>query len=174
MVRPFQDLSNGMTFRVDLVDYYGEKETHLYTIINDPETCLLTDNIDGDSTFNAEGYSAEHYHEKNTIAKAAPRQLPADNVGQNLELCYKELEYLCNDATWTNFGDDELYYPRFFGLLQYFWDKAHITLGGIMTTLDGDAFDAETTVDITKSVLPAHFGTWNFDRLLQSHGGEGS
>ena len=165
-VRPFQNLSSGMRFKVDIVNE-EEMVSHLYTIDGgDPETILLTDNINGDSTFNAEGYSAEHYHQKNTIAKATPRQLPSDNVNQNLELCYKELEYLCNNATWTDFGDDELYYPRFFGLLQYFWDKAHITLGGIMTTLDSNAFDAETNVDLTKSVLPAHLGTWNFDRLL--------
>ena len=160
-----------MRFRVDLIDDYDSKVTNVYQIGDDePVTVLLTDNINGDSTFNAEGYSAEHYHQKNTIAKATPRQLPSDNVNQNLELCYKELEYLCHDV--TDFGDDGLYYPRFFGLLQYFWDKAHITLGGIMTTLDSNAFDAETNVDLTKSVLPAHLGTWNFDRLL-GRGGNG-
>ena len=163
-VRPFQKLSSGMTFKVDIVNE-EEMVSHLYTINeDDPETILLTDNVNGDSTFNADGFSAEHFHLKNTISKAAPRQLENDNVNQNIELCYKELEYLCDVG--TDFGADNLYYPRFFALLKCFWDHAHLTLGGIMTTLDSNAFDAETNVDITKSVLPEHLDTWNFDRVL--------
>ena len=171
-VRLFQPVPKDYIFYMKVIDQNTmEEKIHQYIILNvEPyEDVLLLDNISGDSTFNAEGYSAEHYHQKNTIAKAVPRQIPADNVGQNLELCYKELEYLCDVN--TDFGDDGLYYPRFFGLLQYFWNKAHITLGGIMTTLDSNAFDAETTVTITKSVLPAHLGTWNFDRLLGNNSG---
>ena len=125
-VRPFQKLSSGMTFKVDIVNE-EEMVSHLYTINeDDPETILLTDNVNGDSTFNADGFSAEHFHLKNTISKAAPRQLENDNVNQNIELCYKELEYLCDVG--TDFGADNLYYPRFFALLKCFWDHAHLTL----------------------------------------------
>ena len=34
---------------------------------------MLTDNINGDSSFNADGFSSEHYHMKNTISKAQMR-----------------------------------------------------------------------------------------------------
>ena len=159
-VRPIIGLGSSGSFKIDASNF---------TYTTDADV-LLTDNKDGNSSFTAEGFSSEHYDMKNTIAKASGRQLEQDNAARDLELTLQELEYL-NAKT---FADGELYYPRTFTLLKSFWDHCNITMGELMPTVSDQYEKVSGGVTITKSVLSAHLGTWNFDRLLQSGGGNGS
>ena len=150
-VRPIIGLGSKGSFKI------GSDEFTYETGSDD----LLDDNIEGHSSFTAEGFSSEHYEMKNTIAKASGRQMEQDNVARDLELTLKELEYL-NAKTFTN---GELYYPRTFALLRSFWDHCNITMGELMPTVS-DEYVKVSGEALNKSVLPAHLRTWNFDRLL--------
>ncbi len=129
--------------------------------VKNSEDVFLEDLLNGNSTFNLDGLSAEHYHNKNTVSKAKPRQINSDNVNLEIELVLKEIE----KVVAKEFKDDELYYPSSLGILQSFWDHSHLTLAGIMSTLNGDSFTSESEkVELVK--LPKHLSTWNYNHCL--------
>ena len=146
---------------------HGDKfiiEDNEYTINSEPIDTLLFDNLNGDSTFSAEGYSSENFHLKDRISKAKATGSSFDNVNTEIELTLKELEYL---SKWDGSG---LYYPRYFGMLKSYWDHGYLPYGGIMETLNDDSFIKEETTISLKN-LPDYLSTWNYDTTFQFGGG---
>ena len=138
-------------------------EGNSYSINSDITDVMLTDNINGDSTFNADGFSSEHYHMKNTISKAQMRTVNQDNVNREIELVLNEIKKVKS----TDFSKVEYYYPPFFSLLKSFWDHAHLTLGGIMETLTDDMFETVSDINLPLGVLPSYMSTWGMKSVRQ-------
>ena len=139
-------------------------EGYSYYIKSAITDVMLTDNINGNSSFNADGFSSEHYHMKNTISKAQMRTINQDNVNREIELILNEMKKVKS----TDFSKVEYYYPPFYSLLESFWDHAHLTLGGIMETLTDDMFETVSDVNLPLGVLPSYMSTWGMESVRQS------
>lgn len=132
----------------------------------------------GNSTFNADSLSSEHYKIKNSVGKAEPRSMVRDNVSFEIDLCLMELEKIkTGDISFSDDSKDDnyLYYPSFYGLLKSYWDHAHLNLSGILgVTLKGDFEDIPDNASLTLTEMQLEMSVWRRRRLLQEHAKGGS
>ena len=127
---------------------------------------LATHLKDGNSTYNAEGLSAEYYQLKPHISQVNHTPLSnGDLVSREIELTLKEIEKVLVGSIDISNG----YQPSFFSALQSFWDHSHLTMAGIMSSIDETTYGSDTTIELTTSNMSdkPYLSTWQFKRLLQ-------
>lgn len=135
-----------------------------YTIYNSPKSELDTVDYNGDSSFNTDGLSSEYYKLKNSVGQILPKPKNADNISFEIDLCLKELDSISiKDLT----DEEDLYYPSFYGLLQSYWDHAHLNLSGIMATITENDFEKLSDGSLTLIIMPPEISVWRRRRLLQ-------
>lgn len=151
------------TFYIKSFDQINEREIVYSYNIEEKERMINIDNINGDTSFNAEGFSSEFFHANNSLTEAKSITNNNHFVNVNIELCYKELEYIVKDS--TDFGTDKLYYPRFLNLLKFFWDNAYLNIGGILGSIKEEDFENEKIIELNNFSLPDKLKTWNYTYL---------
>ena len=132
-----------------------------------------TFDADGNSSFNVNGLEAEHYHMVPNAAQSLTAQRgegQSDLLGLHLELVYEEItrHQDIGMATWND--ATFLYYPASFEVLKSLWDHSHVTISNLLPELE-NAFDVETTVDVTLSAIPGSLRAWPM--LETKQGGAG-
>ena len=162
-VKLYKDI-NVEKFFIKSFDQINEIELIYSYNIDKKERIITLDNINGDTTFNAEGYSSELFHLNNSLTEAKSIVNNNDFVNINIELCYKELEYIVKES--TDFGEDKLYYPRFLNLIKFFWDNAYLNMGGILGSIKEEDFENEKIIELNNIPLPDKLKTWNYTFLF--------
>ena len=134
---------------------------------NYPKSDLPIDK-NGNCSYTINGLEVEHLDMVSTMAQALTAQRDpgaSDTVGMELELVYLEFERL---RKTTDFSQP--YYPQSFEIVKSIWDHSHNTMANLLPEL-GKAFDAETTVTVELTDIPAALRAWPMLESKQRSGG---
>jgi hypothetical protein len=122
---------------------------------------------DGLTFNNLNANKSIYYQLKPYLSQNNPENADMDYLVREIELCLREIDNVLTTSPSVSKG----YQPRFFSALQSFWDHSHLTMAGIMDTLNDTSYSVATeSIDLTLSNMSGqkHLSTWNFRHSLQA------
>ena len=151
-----------------IITSLDSKNTNLFEhdgSVTDLVTGVKDDLVNGETSYNIDGYSREYRNMKNRINQVNQPERSTAGINRDLEYVYSELDYLSENLSGI-LTDGNKYYFRHFSLMKSFWDHSNTSQGGIISQC-GDQFKDIETISITDfKNLPSHLSMWDFRRLL--------